>query len=164
MKTLTTTLLIIRKNKKLLLGRKKRGFGAGKYNGVGGKLELGETVVQAMLRETKEEIGVVPKDFEEMAVVSFDEVMKGERTKVEMHIFLANDFEGEPVESDEVEPFWFDEDSIPYANMFQDDYHWLPEILAGKKVVGSFVYDDEFHLEKLELKIVKNLNLGEDYE
>lgn len=153
-----TTLLIIRKNGKILLGRKKRGFGTGNYNGVGGKVEAGETVEQAMVRETQEEIGVTPKEYEHMATITFDEVMKGQRAKVIMHIYIAKDFEGKPVESDEVEPFWFDEDNLPYYNMFADDRFWMPKILSGQKVVGYFVYDDEFNLLSHEIKEVDNLN------
>lgn len=42
----------------VLLGYKKRGFGVGKYSGIGGKLEKGETLDQCMIRETLEEIKV----------------------------------------------------------------------------------------------------------
>ncbi len=60
MKQLETTLLLLRKGNQILLAMKKRGFGAGKFNGVGGKLEENETLEDAMLRETKEEIDVIP--------------------------------------------------------------------------------------------------------
>ena len=60
MKKIQTTLLFLLKENQILLGMKKRGFGAGKYNGIGGKLEPDETVEQAMVRETQEEIGVTP--------------------------------------------------------------------------------------------------------
>ena len=53
-----TTLCLLIKDNKILLPIKKRGFGKGKNNGVGGKLEDGETELEAMIRETKEEIGV----------------------------------------------------------------------------------------------------------
>ena len=56
MKILETTLLLLRKDNEILLAKKKRGFGEGKYNGVGGKLEDGETPEEAMIRETEEEI------------------------------------------------------------------------------------------------------------
>eukprot|EP00056_Hartaetosiga_gracilis_P017259 m.6783 g.6783 ORF g.6783 m.6783 type:complete len:151 (-) comp5533_c0_seq1:454-906(-) len=40
--------------KRILLGMKKRGFGKGKFNGFGGKLEKGETVEEAAVRELQE--------------------------------------------------------------------------------------------------------------
>ena len=102
MENLTTTLLLIIKDDRILLARKKRGFGEGKLNGVGGKQEIGETIEETMIRETQEEIGVVPKDFFKMAIIDFDEYVKGKRTNVSMHIFLAKDFDGEISESDEM--------------------------------------------------------------
>ncbi|CAM9501116.1 unnamed protein product [Choristocarpus tenellus] len=41
--------------KEILLGKKKRGFGEGKWNGFGGKVEAGETIVEASCRELLEE-------------------------------------------------------------------------------------------------------------
>lgn len=73
MKQMETTLLLLRKENKILLAMKKRGFGAGKYNGVGGKLEKSETPEEAMIREAKEEINIIPTVFEKMGVVEFIE-------------------------------------------------------------------------------------------
>jgi 8-oxo-dGTP diphosphatase len=44
--------------REVLLGNKKAGFGAGKYAGIGGKVEADETVEMAVIREVQEEIGV----------------------------------------------------------------------------------------------------------
>lgn len=146
MKTINTTLLLIIKEGKILLAQKKRGFGEGKFNGVGGKAEEGETIEQTMLRETKEEIGVVPKDYQKMGTIIFDEFMKGERAFVNMSIFVAKDFYGELVESDEMKPQWFDLNKVPFDRMFPDDKFWLPLILEGKFVKGNFVFDKDFNL------------------
>jgi 8-oxo-dGTP diphosphatase/2-hydroxy-dATP diphosphatase len=43
---------------RILLGMKKRGFGMGKWNGFGGKVEPAETVEDAALRELEEEAGL----------------------------------------------------------------------------------------------------------
>lgn len=157
MENLTTTLLLIIKDDRILLARKKRGFGEGKLNGVGGKQEIGETIEETMIRETQEEIGVVPKDFFKMAIIDFDEYVKGKRTNVSMHIFLAKDFDGEISESDEMNPEWHDLKKIPFNQMFADDNFWLPEILKGNKVIGNFVYDEDFNILSKDLKIVETL-------
>lgn len=144
-KILPTTLLLVIKDNKILLACKKRGFGIGKYNGVGGKLEPGENVEQGMIRETFEEIGIVPKDYILRGVINFDEYYKGEPVIEVTHIFVAKDYDYSPQETDEMKPFWFDLDKIPYDKMFPDDKFWLPKIIAGENVIGEFVFDKDFN-------------------
>jgi mutator protein MutT len=129
-----------------LLALKKRGFGEGLWNGAGGKLEKGETPEQAMIRETQEEIGITPTVYKEMARLYFEDWFKGERSKLVGYVFIATDFLGEPGESDEMRPQWFDLDSIPYSEMLEDDRYWLPEILAGNKIKGKIKYDGNMKL------------------
>ena len=152
-KILPTTLLLVIKDNKILLACKKRGFGIGKYNGVGGKLESGESVEQGMIRETFEEIGIVPKDYELRGVIAFDEYYKGEPVLEVTHIYVASNFDGEPQETDEMKPFWFDLDKVPYDKMFPDDKYWLPLIIEGEYIVGNFKFDKDFN--KLEHNIEK---------
>ncbi|PIU47045.1 DNA mismatch repair protein MutT, partial [bacterium (Candidatus Gribaldobacteria) CG07_land_8_20_14_0_80_33_18] len=73
MKQATLCLLIKENSKEILLAMKKRGFGAGKWNGVGGKFdpEKDKNVLEAAIREAKEEIGVLIKDLEKVAVLDF---------------------------------------------------------------------------------------------
>lgn len=146
MKTTNTTLMLIIKDNKILLAQKKRDFGLGKFNGVGGKVETSETILQAAIRETKEEIFVEPLDPILHGIIEFDEFYKGERTKVIMNIFVATDYVGDLHESDEMKPQWFDLHSIPYNNMFPDDALWLPKILNGETFKGHFKFDENFNL------------------
>lgn len=44
------TLAMVRKTNAILLGLKKRGFGEGKWNGFGGKVEKDETVTEGAVR------------------------------------------------------------------------------------------------------------------
>lgn len=44
------TLIIVRNEDEILLGFKKRGFGVGKWNGFGGKVETGESITDAAVR------------------------------------------------------------------------------------------------------------------
>ncbi len=158
MKIINTTLLVIRKNGKILLAKKKRGFGAGKFNGVGGKLEANETPDQAMIRETKEEINIVPLNFCRVGYIEYNEIMKGERSLVCMHLYLASDYIGEPQESEEVVPAWFDENNLPWSQMLGDDIYWYKYMLAGKKFKAKFVFDDDFNLVSHEVNVVENLD------
>ncbi|MDB5179981.1 MAG: nudt1 [Candidatus Saccharibacteria bacterium] len=120
---------------------KKRGFGEGRWNGVGGKVEEGELIEQAMIRETQEEIGVAPITYEKMADIRFDEYFKGEPTLMHVHVFVATEWTGEPTESEEMAPKWFAIQDIPYSDMWSDDPFWLPHVLYGEKVSADFKLD-----------------------
>jgi len=120
---------------------KKRGFGEGRWNGVGGKVEAGESIDQAMVRETEEEIGVTPTVYEKVGDIRFDEYFKGEPTLMHVHVFIATSWTGEPTESEEMAPKWFDLHEIPYENMWSDDPYWLPQVLKGEKISADFKLD-----------------------
>ncbi|MEO6871701.1 MAG: 8-oxo-dGTP diphosphatase [Chthoniobacterales bacterium] len=133
-------LLFILRGDKILLIRKKRGFGAGKINGPGGKIDPGETALESALRETYEELGIRPLDAEQRGELHFQF-----RDGFSLHcvIFLAHDFEGEPHETDEAIPLWTPLDAIPYDEMWGDDRHWLPLLIGGESFVGYFEFDGE---------------------
>jgi 8-oxo-dGTP pyrophosphatase MutT (NUDIX family) len=120
---------------------KKRGFGEGLWNGVGGKVEVSESIEQAMIRETQEEIGVTPTIYEKVADIRFDEYFKGEPTLMHVHVYTATEWTGEPTESEEMAPKWFSTDDVPYENMWSDDPFWLPHILHGAKISADFKLD-----------------------
>ncbi|MDR1197130.1 MAG: 8-oxo-dGTP diphosphatase [Candidatus Nomurabacteria bacterium] len=152
MKKLETTLLFLRRGERVLLAEKKRGFGEGKFNGIGGKLEPGETAEQAMIRETEEEIGVKPTQYQQVAVIDFDEFVKGEWTNVCMNVYVASDWDGEPTETEEMRPQWFDVNDLPYDKMFADDKYWLPLVLGGKKLTARFQFDEDWKMLSHEIK------------
>lgn len=157
MKEVETTLLLVIKDTKVLLALKKRGFGAGLLNGIGGKREADETITQTMIRETQEEIGVTPKVFMEVGIINFEEYYNGEKELIKMHVFIANDYDGEVQETEEMKPCWYDLDKIPYDNMFKDDRVWLPLILEGNKVKVCFIYDQDFNVLQHTIDIVDEL-------
>lgn len=146
MNKIETTLALLKKDNKILLALKKRGFGEGKYNGVGGKIEKGETVEQAMIRETEEEINVTPREYEKVAIIEFDEFYKGNKENVVFHLYLINEWNGEPSETEEMKPSWFEIDKMPYDKMFPDDKYWMPYILDGKKINAYFEFDEDWNV------------------
>lgn len=137
------TLLFLVRNNEVLLAMKKRGFGAGRWNGVGGKLDEGETVEQALIRECQEEIAVTPTVFTKVADITFDEYHAGERSYMQVHAFVGTAWEGEPQESEEMAPKWFKTTELPFTDMWPDDPYWLPQVLAGKKLKATFVLDEK---------------------
>jgi 8-oxo-dGTP diphosphatase / 2-hydroxy-dATP diphosphatase len=147
-------LCIVCKDKKVLLGMKKRGFGMGRWNGFGGKVQEGESIEESLRREMEEECGLKLGDLEELGVLEF-EFQKKLSEILQVHIFKSTDFSGEPKESEEMKPEWFDEDKIPFEKMWSDDPHWFPLFLAGKKFKGHFLFDDNDQILEKNLEVIK---------
>ena len=118
-------------NGRVLLGRKKRGIGQGNFNGFGGKIEKDKDtdVVSSALRELKEEAGVAPVGLSRRGVLSFH-FLDTPSEVWETHLFSGEGIEGEPEETEEMEPRWFGVHEVPYEQMWQDDRFWLPSILG----------------------------------
>ena len=90
-----STLCFLVKNDQILLAMKKRGFGAGLWNGAGGKANDGEDIKTAALRELNEEIGIVGsgRDLEPMGILKFRSVNK--ELDWNVHVFFLKRWQGE---------------------------------------------------------------------
>ena len=155
-----TLCYLVDKNKgEVLLAMKKRGFGVGKVNGVGGKVKAGESIEEGMLRETEEEIGVKLSSFEKVGVIDFYFTVSSEDKdwNQEVHVFIADKWDGEPSESEEMRPFWTDINAMPLKDMWPDDEYWLPRALAGERIRAAFLFDEN---ERILDHYVKALGEG----
>lgn len=134
------TLLFVVTGDRVLLIHKKRGLGAGNFNGPGGRLEPGETPTQAAIREVREEVGVTPLGVRPVGELRFQFV---DGHSIHGYVFRADAIEGTPCETDEAVPHWFPVDQLPYQRMWADDRLWMPLLLAERPFSGRFLFDGD---------------------
>jgi 8-oxo-dGTP diphosphatase len=134
------TLLFVMDAGRLLLIRKKRGLGAGKINGPGGRIEPGESPAECALRELEEEVGVVARAPRKCGEHHFQFT---DGYSLHVYVFASTDFSGDPIETDEAVPMWVSQDELPYDEMWEDDRLWMPHLLAGRPFVGWYLFDGE---------------------
>ncbi|MBQ75229.1 MAG: NUDIX hydrolase [Gammaproteobacteria bacterium] len=140
----TATLMFVIKDEQILLIRKKRGLGAGKINGPGGRLEASESPEECAIRETREELIINPINVEFAGELFFH---AEDMPRIHGFVFTATDYEGTPTETEEAIPLWFNIDEIPYGEMWEDDRHWLPQIIEGLRVDAWFTFAAESLLD-----------------
>jgi len=123
----------------VLLGKKKRGFGEGKWNGFGGKVGSDERVIETALRELREEAGiVVSKDaLEQVAHLLFEY----KKITHDVDVFFIQTWDGEPEETEEMQPGWFKRNALPFEEMWDDDRHWMPIVLEGRRIKAKYWFD-----------------------
>jgi len=153
MKKKILTLCIVHQHPKVLLGMKKRGHGEGKWNGFGGKVEKGETIKEAAIREMKEESGIEVVKINKLGILEF--IYQDGSGNMEVHIFQAKEFIGSPIESEEMQPKWFHIDEVPYNEMWPDDKYWLPLFLDGKSFKGKFLFNEANEIVDYSLSEIK---------
>lgn len=138
-------------NSHVLLGYKKTGFGKGKYLGIGGKIEEGESEIAAAIREIKEEVTVHNPQLGKVGSFTFL-FPENPSWSQQVHVFICQEWEGEPQESSEIKPKWVKKDTLPLSQMWDDAQFWLPAILNGHKLQGTFIFSSDLRIIKAELQ------------
>ncbi len=139
------TICFLLKGNQILLPMKKRGFGAGNYNGYGGKKEATDkTIEDAAVRELLEEAGLTARveDLDHRGTIHFYFPARPELNQ-KVQVYFLRRWQGEPVETEEMKPKWFDMDMIPCDKMWDSDKYWLEKILDGKKITATFVWKED---------------------
>lgn len=129
---------------RVLLGFKKVGFGQGKYTGIGGKLEPGETISEAAIRELREETHVCVEEKHLMPLGHIDFYFPAKPAwDLTIHIFLSNRWQGTPKETAEIRPQWFDVAHLPFESMWDDASYWYVHVLQKKKIHATFTFKSD---------------------
>lgn len=138
------TIVFVFRGDEVLLIRKKRGLGAGKINGPGGRIEPNESPVECARREVQEELGIDAPALVERGELRFNFV---DGHSIHATVYSASAFHGQPIETDEAIPIWTPVSRIPYEEMWADDRLWFPHLLSGRRFRGRFLFDDDLMLE-----------------
>lgn len=151
---LATLAYIVCNHEVLLLFRnkKKNDFHEGKYVGIGGRLEPGETPIECILRELKEETGYTlkPEVIEFRGYIYFDEINR-DKTNEDLPAFnwlvflyfvrVTNKID---FENPEGRLLWVPINEIPYEKMWAGDRIFTPKLLETKEVIeAKFLYEGE---------------------
>ena len=159
MKTVLATLALAVEGNKVLLAEKMSGWRKGIFNGIGGKVDPGETIDAAMIRETQEESLITPTEFKKVGIINFELFNRsGEPEVMIVHAYLVTKWQGEPKETTEMRPVWFDKTSLPFDNMWDSDKKFIPLLLANKKIIGNIKFDKDYKEISYEVKEVKAFN------
>ena len=140
-----TVLAYIKVDKKFLMlfrNKKENDMNEGKYMGVGGHIEKGETKEQALVREIKEETGLDVKTYQYRAKLKF---INSDYQEI-MYLFLIDQVEGELIECNEGDLSWIDEDKLLDLKMWEGDKYFLDKLLNTEKYFEMTLYykDDQF--------------------
>ena len=117
---------------------KRKNLELEKYNGFGGGVEIGETLEESAIRETREESGITIVNPILYGKILFEFELDEQDHLV--YFFKAVTYEGIPKETEEMIPEWFEESKIPYNEMWADDRYWMPLLLQEKHFRGNFVF------------------------
>lgn len=138
------TLVFVIRDEKILLIDKKTGFGKGKVNGPGGKVEPGESPQDCAVRECYEELGIRVANLRYCGQHRFQFV---DGYSLLVWVYSSEEFEGTPTESVEAKPLWFPLDAIPFERMWEDDGLWLPMLIRGERFQGRWLFDGDRMLD-----------------
>ena len=141
------TLCYVKQNGKTLMvhrNKKPNDIHEGKWNGLGGKFEAGETPEMCIQREVQEEAGYIIQNPHMHGLLLFTN-FKGNDWYV--FVFTATEFEGELTEtSPEGRLEWVDDDKLTKLNLWESDHIFLQWLQNGKFFSAKFDYEGDVML------------------
>lgn len=154
MRDVVVVYIIDKEENKVIFGERKKldRPGKGKRVGIGGGIEADETALQAVFREVIEEVGTSEKgdivfqlnSAEQVGTVYFlfPHKKNSPGYNQRCYVFVSSDYSGTPIETKDIKPEWYPIDQLPVEFMWPDNLLWVPQVLAGQNVNGTFVYDE----------------------
>ncbi len=141
MKLATLCYVIDKKNNSTLMiyrNKKQNDYHEGKWNGLGGKLEQGESPEDCAIREIKEESGLTVKSVKMKGFITFPLFDGNDDWYV--FLFTADDFEGKLIDSPEGHLEWIPNDRLTEINLWEGDKIFIPWLFEDKFFSAKFIY------------------------
>ena len=143
MKLATLCYVIDKKtNSTLMLHRvkKENDYHEGKWNGLGGKFENGESPEECAIREIGEECGLKVKSVTMKGFITFP--MFDGKEDWYVFLFTADEFTGELIDSPEGNLSWIKNDKLMELNLWDGDKLFLPWLFKDKFFSAKFNYEN----------------------
>ena len=143
MQILATLCYVRHKGKTLMLHRvkKENDYHEGKWNGLGGKFEPGETPEECAIREVEEESGLKIEDPRLCGFIVFPE-FDGENDW-NVFIFTADEFSGKLIDSPEGKLEWISDKKLFDLNLWEGDKIFINWVLDKKFFTAKFIYKNK---------------------
>tara|TARA_Y100001936_G_C15580416_1_gene411759 strand:+ start:95 stop:553 length:459 start_codon:yes stop_codon:yes gene_type:complete len=138
------TLVYLQRNKQTLMlhrVKKAQDFHKGKWNGLGGKLEPGETPEECAIREVKEESGFDVTNPRLRGIITFP--MFDQVDDWYVYLFTASEFTGEAIESPEGNLSWIDDAQLLDLNLWEGDKVFLKWLDGDRFFSAKFIYENK---------------------
>ena len=143
MKLATLCYVINKKNNSTLMihrVKKENDYHHGKWNGLGGKFEPGESPEECAIREIKEESGLTVKDIVMKGLITFP--MFDGKEDWYVFLFVTDNFEGELIDSNEGNLAWIPNEKLTEINLWEGDKIFIPWLFQDKFFSAKFNYKD----------------------
>lgn len=138
---LLATLCYIKRDGHTLMvyrNKKPNDIHEGKWTGLGGKFEAGETPEGCVRREVEEEAGLLIRNPRLHGLLMFPK-FKGNDWYV--FVFTATEFSGELIDSPEGRLEWIPDEKLPSLNLWESDHIFMPWIENGDFFSAKFDYE-----------------------
>ena len=120
--------------------KKKNDYHRGKWNGLGGKFEPGESPEECAVREIKEESGLIIKNIEMKGFITFP--MFDGKEDWYVFLFTADEYEGELIDSNEGNLDWIPNEKLTEINLWEGDKYFIPWLFKEKFFSAKFIYEN----------------------
>jgi len=143
MKLATLCYVIDKKRNSTLMifrNKKQNDYHEGKWNGLGGKFEAGETPEECAIREIEEESGLIVKSIKMKGFITFPLFDGVDDWYV--FLFTADDFSGELIDSPEGQLDWIQNEKLTEIGLWDGDRIFIPWLFEDKFFSAKFNYKD----------------------